>query len=230
MKAEEDTIRAGLPGEAEVEWLTIERFFAFGDEVGDRQGFAATPDAGGGVEGQFLFGGLAVAALLGLERGDDRCGRLLEVEPFEFPSQAHALAVAGLVLEQEHMVLGREDTDTAVVVGITVFAVDRQDGHGRELGVRRQIGRDVQDGAERDVAEFGRCAMVTHHPVGEQGEGMRVVAAEDADAEHTDATAAVDMVDEHELSAIGVSFGQLREFAGFGAVRCVRAGERMGQG
>jgi hypothetical protein len=48
---------------------------------------------------------------------------------------------------------------------------------------------------------------------------MRVVTTEDADAEHADASASVDVVDEYELSAIGVSFGELREFAGFRAVR-----------
>ena len=206
MQAEEDAVGAGLPGEAEVERLTIERLLAFGDEVGDRQGFAATPDAGGGVEGQFLFGGLTIAALLGLERGDDGRGRLLEVEAFEFPGQAHALAVAGLVLEQEHVVLGGEDADAAVMVGVAILVVDRQHGHRGKLRVRRQIGGDVQDGAERDIAEFGGCAMVTHHPVGEQGEGMRVVTTEDADAEHADAAASVDVVYEHELATIGVRF------------------------
>jgi hypothetical protein len=48
---------------------------------------------------------------------------------------------------------------------------------------------------------------------------MRVVTTEDADAEHADASASVDVVDEHELAPIGMSFGELWEFAGFRAVR-----------
>ena len=42
---------------------------------------------------------------------------------------------------------------------------------------------------------------------------------EDADAEYADASAPVDVVDEHELAPVGVSFGELWEFAGFRAVR-----------
>ena len=158
-----------------------------------------------------------------LERGDDGCGRLLEVEAFEFPGQAHALAVAGLVLKQQDMVLRREDADAAVVVGIPVFAVDWQDGHGRELGVRRQVGRDVHDGAERDIAQVGRRAVIADHAVGQHRERVRVVTTEDANAEDTEAAAAVDVIDEHEFAPVGVGFREFRELAGFRAVgtRCL---------
>jgi hypothetical protein len=48
---------------------------------------------------------------------------------------------------------------------------------------------------------------------------MRVVTTEDADAEYADASASVDVVYEHELAPIGMSFGELWEFAGFRAIR-----------
>jgi hypothetical protein len=139
VQTEEDAIRARFPGEAESHGLAIERFLSFGDEIGDGEGFAATPDTGGVIERQFLFGSLGIAVLFWFECGENGCGRLLKVRPFEFPAQAHAEAVAGLVLKQQDMVLRREDADAAVVVGIPVFTVDWQDGHGRELGVRRQV-------------------------------------------------------------------------------------------
>ena len=47
---------------------------------------------------------------------------------------------------------------------------------------------------------------------------MRVVAAEDADAEHAEAAAAIDVVDEHEFTAVGVRFGEFWELTGFRAV------------
>jgi hypothetical protein len=47
---------------------------------------------------------------------------------------------------------------------------------------------------------------------------MRVVATEDADAEHAEAAASVDVIDEHEFTAVGVCFLEVWELAGFRAV------------
>ena len=104
------------------------------------------------------------------------------------------------------MVLGGKDANTAVVVGIAILVVHREHRDGGKLRVGREIGRDVQDGAKRDVAKVGRRSMVSDHAVGQHRERMRVVAAEDADSEDAQAAASVDMVDEHELATIGVRF------------------------
>jgi hypothetical protein len=61
--------------------------------------------------------------------------------------------------------------------------------------------------------------VVADHAIRQHRERVRVVAAEDADAEHAQAAAAVDMVDEDEFASVGVRFLEVRKLPGHGAVR-----------
>jgi hypothetical protein len=80
--------------------------------------FTSAPDAGGGIEGQLFFPGLAVSALLGRACGDDHAFVVLDLHFLELPDEPFALAVAGFVFEQEDVVLGGGDAGAAVVVRV----------------------------------------------------------------------------------------------------------------
>jgi len=59
--------------------------------------------------------------------------------------------------------------------------------------------------------------MIADHAIGEHRERVRVVATEDADAEDPEATATINVVDEHEFTAVGVRLLEVRKLP------CLRA-------
>jgi hypothetical protein len=218
VKAGEDAVGRGFPGDAEQHGLASEGFFpfrrpgAFGDEFLDAEAFASAPDAGGGIEGQ-LFLGLWRRRLASVRGGDDHAFVVFDLHFLELPDQPFALTVAGLVFEQEDVVLGGGDAGATVVVRVLLLAIDRQHRHGGSLRVRREESADMQHGAERDVPQVRRCAVITHDAVGQHGEGMRVVAEKHARSLHADAATAVRMIHEDEFATVGVRFFQWRELA-----------------
>ena len=222
VKAREHAIRCGFPGDAEQDLLACEGFlpigrpYSFGNQLRDREAFAATPDAGGGIEGHFFFGGLTASSVFRFKGGDDHPFVVLEFHFLKFPDPSFALAVTGFIFEQEDVVFGGQDTGTTIVIGVPRLVVDGQHRHGRNLRIGREIGEDVQHGAERDVAQIGRCTMIAHEAVGQQGEGVWVVAKKHAGSLHPDAAAAVRMVDEHEFTPVGIGFFQRGKFSRFG--------------
>ena len=98
----------------------------------------------------------------------------VSVHFFQLPDFALALAVAGLVFEEEDVVLGGGGAG-ATVARVLCPVVDRQHRHGGDLWVRREKGSDVQHRAERDIPEIRRCAVIADDAVGKHGEGVRRV-------------------------------------------------------
>ena len=221
MKAREHAIRCGLPGDAELDLLACEGFlpigrpYSFGNQLRDREAFAAAPDAGGGIDGQFFFGGLTASTVFGFKGGDDHPFVVLEIHFLEFPDPSLALTVTGFIFEQEDVVFGGKDTSATIVVGVPRLVVDGQHWHSRNLRIGREIGEDVQHGAERDIPQIGRRTMIAHEAVGQQGEGVGVVAEKHAGSLHPDAAATVCVVDEDEFTPVGVGFVQRGKFSRF---------------
>ena len=95
--------------------LAIEGLFTVGepdplvDQISNTQAFTATPDAGGVVECQLLFGGLGVASLLRFKGGKNHSRTLLKIHFLEFPSIARAQAVAWLVFKEDIKLAGSID-------------------------------------------------------------------------------------------------------------------------
>ena len=140
-----------------------------------------------------------------------------------FQTFALAQAVAGFVFEQEDVVLGGCRAGAAVA-RVLLPVVDRQHRHGGDLGVRREKGPDVQHGAERDVPQIRRCAVIADDAVGEHGEGVRSVSEIRARPLHADAAAAVGMIHEHEFAPVRVRLFQRRKLPRFGPERLVGGG------
>ena len=140
-----------------------------------------------------------------------------------FQTIALALAVAGLVFEQQDVVLGGCDAGATVARGF-LSVVDRQHRHGGDLRVRREKGPDVQHGAERDVPQIRRCAVIADDAVGQHGEGVRGVSEIRALPLHAKAAAAVGMIHEHQFAAIGVRLFQRRKLPRLGPERLVVVG------
>ena len=206
-----DVARSGLPGEPELDGLATEGFLpaggpdTLGDQVFEPKAFAASPNAGGCIEGHRLFAGLAVSAFLRFEAGDDHPLVFLEVHLLQLPDFALTQAVAGLVLEQDSVVLG----------GLRGACV-RDDRHGGGLRVRREKGPNIHDGAKRDVPKIRRCAAIADYAVGEHGEGMRFVSEVLPVIRHTEAAAAVRMVHKHEFATVGVRLFERGKLPRFG--------------
>ena len=174
-----------------------------------------------------IFSSLALPSppCLRFAAGDDHPLVVLEVHFLQLPDLALAQAVAGLVFEQEDVVLGGCRAGAAVA-RVLLPVVDRQHRHGGDLGVRREKGPDVQHGAERDVPEIRRCAVIADDAVGEHGEGVRGVSEIRARPLHADAAAAVRMIHEHEFAPVGVRLFQRRKLPRFGPER-LRPGGRL---
>jgi hypothetical protein len=69
----------------------------------------------------------------------------------ELPDLALALAVAGLVLKEQDVVLGGCCAGTTIVVPVFTLVVDWQHRHGGDLRVGREKGPDMHHSTERDV-------------------------------------------------------------------------------
>ncbi len=93
--------------------------------------------------------------------------------------------------------------------------------HCRELGIWWQIETTVEHGAERDVPQIRRRAVIPHDPIGQHGKGVRSRGVEQLSASHADAAATVRMIDEHKLAVVGLRLFQWRKLTGFGAERFV---------
>jgi len=135
----------------------------------------------------------------------------------QLPDQALAQTVAGFVFQKEEMILGWRRAGSPIMPHVLLLVVDREHRHGRELGVRREKTLDVHHGAERDIAQIRRSAMIPHNAIGKHGEGLRVIAVKLSLARHAEASAAVGMIDEDQFAAIGVGFFQRRKFSRLGA-------------
>ena len=222
VEAGEHAAGRGFPGDAEHDGLAAESLFPFGgpgaifDQVLDAQAFATSPDAGGRIEGECFFGGLSVSALFPFTAGDDRSLVVADLHLFELPRHALALAMARLVFEEEHMILGGEDADTTTVVRVIVLAVNREHRNGGSHRVGWQKRPEVQHGAERDVPQIGRCAVIADHAVREHGERMGIVPAKHTHSLHAKTASAVRVIDKHEFATVGVRFFQSRELSGLG--------------
>jgi hypothetical protein len=114
---------------------------------------------------------------------------LLHVHFLQLPDLALAQAKAGLVFEEEDVVLGWP-------IGRSFLA----NRHDRSLGIWREKGANVQNGAERNISEIGRRAVLAYQTVRKHREGMRRVAEELTRGFHTEAAAAISVVDECEHS------------------------------
>ena len=118
------------------------------------------------IEGQLLFAGLLAGDLFRFKGGEHDPLVLLEVGFLEFPGKAQPLAVANLIFNEQGMILGGKYADTAPMVRVAVSVIHREDRHGRIFRVGRQEGRDVEDGAERNVTQISRGAVIAYHAVG----------------------------------------------------------------
>ena len=225
MEAGEHAVGRGLPGDSEQDGLTIEGFLsaggpdAFVDEVTHSETLATAPDSSGAVEGHRFLASLAVFAFLRFAAGDDHALIVLQFQLLQFPNFPLAKAVAGLVFQEEHVVLGGEDSCASIVVRINFLTLHWQNGHGRIFRVRWEKGVDVQYGSEGNIPEIRRCAVITNDAVGQHGEGVRIISEKLSIPLHTDAASAVGMIHEDKLATIGVRPFQRREFSCLGSKR-----------
>ena len=217
VEPKEHASRSGMPTESEQDGLASERFLpaggpdALGDQVCEPKAFAAAPDAGGVIEGHCLFATLAISAFLRFEAGNDRALCYLELQFLQLPDFALTQAEAGLVLDEDGVVLGG-------LGGVSV----RDDRDGGDLRVRREKGPDVQDSAERDIPEIRRRAVIADHAVGKHGERVRGISEKLARRLHTEAATAVRMVHEREHSPVGVRLFQSVKLPRLGPERLFR--------
>jgi hypothetical protein len=188
---------------------------ALGDQVLDAEAFATAPDAGGGIEGQRFVARLLVGSLLGFATGEDRSFVVFDLQFLELPDEAFAQAVAGLVFEQQNVVFSGRGAKVSSFRLLPI--VDGQGRHGGGLRVWRQKRADMQHGAQWNVPQIGRCAVITHDGIRQQRERMRRGEAEDARGCHAKAAAAIRMIHKDEFAAVGVRFFQRRELPRFGA-------------
>ena len=65
---------------------------------------------------------------------------------------------------------------------------------------------DVHHGAEWDVTQIGRCAMIANNAIRQHGEWMRIIAEKHAGSLHTDAATTIRVIDEDEFTTVGVGF------------------------
>lgn len=136
--------------------MAVERFFSAGrpdalsDQVRNTEPLAAAPDTGGGVEGHRFLADLVVSAFLQFATGDHHPLVVLEIHFLQLPNFALALAVAGFVFKEEHMILGGKDS-RATVARVFLFIVNRQHRYGRGLWVRREKSTEMQHSAEGDI-------------------------------------------------------------------------------
>ena len=220
VKASEHTAGRGPPGDANLHRLAAESLFSFsgpdalGDEVLDAETFATTPDTRGGIKGQGFDDGLRFGVCFAFATCEDRSCAIFDVHFLELPDESFALAVAGLVFEQQNVVLSGCDAKRTCFRLLSV--VHGQDGHGGRFRVRREKRTNMQHRSQWNVAQFGRCAVITHEGIRQQGKWMRRSETEDARGCHAKAAAPIRVIHEDEFAAIRVRFFQRRELAGFG--------------
>jgi hypothetical protein len=77
----------------------------------------------------------------------------------------------------------------------------------------------VHDRPEWDISEVGRGSVIAHHAVGQHGERVRIVEAEDANALYADTATSVGVIYEDEFTPIGVGFFDRGELAVLGTKR-----------
>ena len=117
------------------------------------------------------------------------------------------------VFKKEHVVFGRGRAYSTVAC-LFVPVVDWQYGYSGELGVRGEKSPHVKHGAQWNVAELGRRIVVANDPVGEHGEGVRLVSKVHAFPLYADTTSPVGMVHENQFSPVGMRLFKGREFSG----------------
>jgi hypothetical protein len=131
----------------------------------------------------------------------------LDIHFFELPHPSKPEAVACLVLKQEEVVF------RGLLDG---WLLD--DRYGRVVRVRGEEPAGVEERAEGDVTEVCRCVVVAHYAVRQEREGLGEVLEKHLGSPgDPEAPAAVDVVDEHEFTAVAVRLFQGRELSSFGA-------------
>ena len=114
------------------------------------------------------------------------------------------------------MIFSGENSDSAVMPGILVLIVGRENGHRRSLGVGRQKSVGMHHRTKRDVAKIRRSIVVTDHAVGEQGERVGVIPVKFSRSLNADTSTPVGMVNKDKFTPVGVSFFKGWEFAFLG--------------
>jgi hypothetical protein len=152
--------------------------------------------------------------------GEDRSFAFLISSSLSFQTSPRA-AVAGLVFEQQDVVFSGRGAKVSSFRLLPI--VDRQDRHGGGLRVWRQKRADMQHGAQWNVPQVRRCAVITHDGIRQQRERMRSGEAEDAQGRHANAATSIRMIHKDEFAAVGVRFFQRRELPRFGAEGFVRS-------
>ena len=93
------------------------------------------------------------------------------------------------------------------------------DRHTGNRGIRRKKAADVHHRAKRDVPEIGGGAVVADDAVGQHGKGVRSTSEEHLPACHADAAAAVRMIHDGQLSAVGLRLFERGELPRHGTKR-----------
>ena len=125
--------------------------------------------------------------------------------------------MAGLIFEEEDMILSREYSRAAVTFRVYLLVVHWQNRNGRDRRVWRKKSVDVQYGPERNIPQIRRRPLVMGDAVGEHGKGVRIVSEELSFSLNADATTTVCMIHEDKFAAIGVRLFERREFPRLGA-------------
>ena len=110
------------------------------------------------------------------------------------------------------MVLGRCGADAGVAEFLQAI-VDRQDGHGGNLWIRREIGLHVHDCAQWNVSKIGGGVMIANHAVGQHRKRGWASETEPAVPLDPNAAAAVGVIHESQFALVGMGLFQRGEFS-----------------
>ena len=112
------------------------------------------------------------------------------------------------------MVLSRGGADAGVTEFLQAI-VNRQDGHGGNLWIRREIGLHVHDCAQRNVSKIGGGVMIANHAVGQHGERGWASETEPAVPLDPNAATPVGVIHEGQFTTVGMGFFQRGKFSWF---------------
>ena len=123
------------------------------------------------------------------------------------------------------MVLGRGGADAGVAEFLQAI-VDRQDGHGGNLRIRREKGMGIHDRAQWNVSKIGGGVMIANHAVGQHRKRGWASETEPAVPLDPNAAAAVGVIHESQFALVGMGLFQRGKFPWFRPERCVLSEQR----
>lgn len=123
------------------------------------------------------------------------------------------------------MVLGRGGADAGVAEFLQAI-VDRQDGHGGNLRIRREKGMSIHDRAQWNVPKIGGGVTIANHAVGQHRKRGWASETEPAVPLDPNAATPVGVIHEGQFTSVGMGFFQRGKFSWFRPERRVLSEQR----